>query len=355
MTASKGQRIALVAAALAMALAPAASMAQRDGQRVLRILNWPEYFDGALLSAFEAEHNVRIIETYYESGDDRTQILYDNQGKGYDVVITDGTALAVYIDQGWLAEITEDQVPNLAHIDPYWRSARPYAERYAVPFFWGTLGIGYRSDLVSEPPTSWLQLFDPVDELGNRIVMLYDQRDLIGMALVALGYSVNSTDDRELAQAESLLLHQRPSVRSYSYISLAAESALVSGDVWAAMMYNGDALLLQEHHPGIAYTVPTEGTMLWVDYYVVLSSSINRDLAMAFIDFMNTPENAAQQALHSYFATPNIAAEALLPEEFLTDPAIYPDDDVLARSELVVPIPPLALRRYASIFANVTR
>ncbi len=346
---------ASVSALLAMVLVPALSLAQDAAPSTLRILNWPDYFDPELLTAFEAEYGARIIQTYYESGDTRTQILYDNHGKGYDIVITDGIALEIYLDQGWLAEISESQVPNLRHIDPYWRSARPYSVSHAVPFFWGTLGIGYRADLVSEPFTSWLQLFDPVDELANRIVMTYDQRDLLGMALVALGYSVNSTDERALAQAEDLLLHQRASVRSYAYISLAEESAMVSGDVWAAMMYNGDALLLQQYHSGIAYAVPSEGTMLWIDYYTVLSSSENQDLAMAFIDFMNTPENAAQQARHSHFATPNTAAEALLPAEFLSDPAIYPDAEILARSELIEPIPAHVLRRYASVFANVTR
>ena len=355
MAANRGSWIVRATVILTVGLAPGLSTGQSDSEQKLRILNWPDYFDPGLLSAFEAEYGVSIVETYYESGDARTQLLYDTQGKGYDIVITDGIALAIYLEQGWLAEITEDQVPNLTHIDPYWRSARAYAERYAVPFFWGTLGIGYRSDLVSEPMTSWLHLFDPADDLGNRIVMTYDQRDLIGMALVALGHSLNSTDDQALAQAEALLLHQRPFVRSYSYMSLAPESALVSGDVWAAMMYNGDALLLQEVDPDIVYSVPAEGTMLWIDYYTVLSSSTNPDIAMRFIDFMNEPENAARQAEHSYFATPNLAAEALLPEDFLSDPAIYPDDEILARSELIDPIPAHAQRRYTSIFANVTR
>lgn len=355
MIAGRASWFALIPAVLALFAMPGGPAAQEDAQRTLRILNWPEYLDPDLISAFEAEYGVRVIETYYESGDARTQLLYDSEGKGYDIVITDGTALAVYIEQGWLAEIGEDQIPNLQHIDPFWRSARPYSERYAVPFFWGTIGIGYRVDLVSVPLTSWLQIFDPIDELGNRIIMIYDQRDLIGMALVALGHSVNSTDAQALAQAEALLLHQQPSVRSYSGISLAPESAMVSGEVWAAMMYNGDALALQEHHPDVAYVVPTEGTMIWIDYYTVLASSVNPDLAMAFIDFMNTPENAARQAQHSYFATPNAAAEALLPEDFLSHPAIYPGDDVLDRAELIDPISPEALRRYTSIFANVTR
>ena len=226
MIAGRGLWFALITMVMALAAAPVAAVAQEEAKRTLRILNWAGYLDPELLSAFEAGHDVQVVETYYESGDARTQLLYDSRGKGYDIVITDGTALAVYIEQGWLAEIVEDQIPNLQHIDPFWRSARPYSERYAVPFFWGTIGIGYRADLVSGPLTSWLQIFDPVDELGNRIVMIYDQRDLIGMALVALGYSVNSTDAQALTQAEALLLHQQPSVRSYSGISLAPESAM---------------------------------------------------------------------------------------------------------------------------------
>ena len=111
------------------------------------------------------------------------------------------------------------------------------------------------------------------------------------------------------------------------------------------MLYSGDALMVQEHHEDIEYVLPEEGGNIWVDYLVVLESSKNKDLALAFINFLNEPENAAQLAEFVYYATPNKAAEKLLPAEFLEDPVIYPSKEALAKSEFHNPLPPRAAKK----------
>lgn len=313
-------------------------------QRELVLLNWSEYMDPELITAFEQRHNIKFRETYYESDDLRDEMLIETEGTAADLVIVNGAMVDTYRKRAWLADATVEQIPNLEHIHSKWLQAFDGVEGYAVPYFWGTLGIAYRSDLVTTPPQSWLDLFRPAEELRGQIAMLDSQRDILGMALKALGYSANSNDNQQIKEATEVLLAQRPYVKSYTYMVLDENSSIVTGDVAMAMMFSGDALMLQEYNEDIHYVVPSEGGNLWVDYLVVMKSSNNKDLAYAFIDFLNQPENAARLAEYVYYATPNLAAEKLLSSEFLEDPVIYPDKQTLSRCEAYKPLVPRAVK-----------
>lgn len=319
----------------------------------LLVLNWSEYIDPGVVEAFEEKFQVDVKEVYFESDDDRDAMLQETEGKGYDLAIVNGLMVPVYAEKGWLAPIDRSKAPNLQHIDPRWASAVKEAERYGVPYFWGTLGIAYRKDLVSEPITSWMQLFRPSKELQGKIVMMNNSRDLLGMALVALGYSGNSERNDEIDRAERLLLEQKPYVKRYGYVALSEKSGLVSGDIVAAMNYSGDTLMLQEHHPEIAYAVPKEGTNLWIDYWVVLASAKNKELALTFLDYINEPRTAARLADYLHYATPNVAARQYLPADFFEDPVVYPDDAILRRSEVFSELSPRAAKRRNEAFSKV--
>jgi spermidine/putrescine transport system substrate-binding protein len=329
------------------------AVSAQPSQEELVILNWSEYMDPALVEKFERQHQVKIRHVYYESDDTRDEMLLETDGEGYDLVLVNGSRVATYRQRGWLESATSQQVPNLQHIDPYWLRAFDGVEGYAVPYFWGTLGIAYRRDLLSQPPESWLDLFRPNEQVQGKLAMLESQRDAMGMALKALGYSANSTDSEEIREASELLLAQRPYVKTYTYLVLDEHSALVSGDIVMAMMFSGDALMLQEHHQDIRYRVPREGGNVWADYLVVLQGAKNKAMAYAFIDFLNQPVHAAQLAEFVYYATPNKAAERLLPEDFLNDPVIYPTEQVLSRSEAYKPLPPRVVKLRNTFFARL--
>jgi len=320
--------------------------------RELVFLNWSEYMDPDLVEKFEKQFNVKFREVYFESDDLRDDMMLETDGQGYDLALVNGISVDVYRKRGWLSPVSEAQVPNLAHIDKRWLEAFPGLEGYAVPYFWGTMGIAYRKDLVPAPLTSWMDILQPAGYLHGRIGMVENSRDALGMALKALGYSANSTDSRQIKAAEKLLLSQKPHVKTYTYIALNEESALVSGDIIAAMLYSGDALMVQEHHQEIDYVVPSEGGNIWVDYLVVLENSKNKELARTFLNFLNEPDNAAQLAEFVYYATPNMAAEKLLPAEFLEDPIIYPSQAVLSRSEFYKPLPPRAMKKRNIAFSR---
>ena len=334
-------------------VAPGLVVSDSTPERELVIFNWSEYMDPELLKEFEDKHNVKIREVFYETDDTRDEIMLQTKGRGYDVILLNGNMINTYRKRGWLAPIPNDKVPNKKFIEQRWLKAFDSADEYGMPYFWGTLGIAYRKDLVSRPITSWQQLFEPDASLQGKILMVKASRDLIGMALKALGYSVNSTNKQELKEAETLLLKQKPYVRKYSYVGMDENSELVNGSIVAAMVYGGDALNIQEHNDQVEYVLPKEGGNIWVDYLVVSSESSNKDLAYKFINFIHKPKNAAKLAELLFLGTPNSEAKKYLSREHIEDPIIYPGQKLLQNSEFYKILPGRNMRVRSGIYSRI--
>lgn len=321
----------------------------------LVILNWADYIDPELITAFEKQRDVKVRVVNYEDDDNRDQLLLATNGSGYDLVVVNETHVNVYRAHGWIAPLSAEEVPNLKHVDPKWLAKAEAAKGYAAPYFWGTLGIAYRKDLVQKPPQGWIDLLEPGNDMKGKVAMLSSSREILGMALKAAGHSVNSVDHREIDEAMRLLVAQKPFVRAYQQSLLNERSELVTGDVSMRMTFNGDALVLKRYNPNIEYVVPEQGTGLWVDYITVMANAASPALAYAFIDFLNQPANAAKNAQYVSFATPNTAAEKLLPAEFRANRAIYPDAKTLANSEMFTALPPRALSYRNTKFSQLVQ
>ncbi len=321
----------------------------------LVLLNWSDYLDPELVAAFEQRYQVDLVEVHYSSDLDRTRLLAEVDGAGFDLIMVSGSDIRLYVQRGWLMPLDPGRIPQAEGLEPVWRNAFFGSSTYALPYLWGTTGIAYRSDLVSEPITRWMQLFEPADELKGRILLTDDVGELISMGLKALGYSMNSQAPDELRQVESLLLAQQPHVLAYRYFSFEPGSALFTGEAVAALAYNGDALMLQEELPSIRYVVPEEGSNLWVDYLAVGAKGQHPELAHRFLDFINRPEHAAKTALYLHGASPHRGVRALLPESFQNDPLVYPDPLSLERSEFSRAQSPESMRQRNRIEATLMR
>ncbi len=320
----------------------------------LVFLTWSDYIDPQVIGDFERKFNATVKQIYFETDDVRNDMLAETDGRGYDLIIVSNNRVGFYRQRGWLLPLDAKILTNLKHIDPKWLKAVPEAAGYGVPYAWGTMGIAYRADLVPEPLTHWKQLFQPTEALRGKIMMAKNTGDVIGMALKALGYSANSTVPGELAAAERLLLAQQPYVKAYSYLAaLDQNSELATGTIIAAMAYNGDALAIKQHNDNVVYVVPEEGGEIWIDYLAVLRAAPRRQLAFQFINFLQEPANALRNALFTYFATPNRAAEKRLPADFRQNPVIYPGAAILGNSEWLTDLPPRAIRQRNSIFSRL--
>lgn len=334
-----------IAALLYGAMAHAGNGASRE----LVFLTWADYIDPQVVKDFERRYDARLRFAYFESDDDRDRLMVDGNGRGYDVILVNDIAVQTYDRRRWLAALGEKRIPNIRHLDPRWTDAFPSTARCAVPYLWGSFGIAYRRDHLPQGLSSWRELLQPPAALRGRIAMTGTARELVGLALKAAGHSANAAERPALDQAERLLLAQKPYVRAYSYVTLDENSALVRGDIWASPLYSGDALLLQTYNPQIVYRLPREGGLLWVDYLTVAQASPQKDLAMAFVNFLTEPRVAARLARSLRYATPNQTAKAYLSADYFDNPVIYPGTDELARSEFFERLPARAQKRVNAI------
>lgn len=164
--------------------------------------------------------------------------------------------------------------------------------------------------------------------------MLDSQRDSIGAALLKLGYSVNTLDHGELAEAGELLKEQKPLV--LAYVVDEGKDKMVSGEAILALTWSGEATYAISENEDLAYAIPKEGTNIWFDVMAIPKGSKNVDGALKFMDFLNRPEIALRNTEYVGYSTPNLAARAMLPEEVQNDRQAYPSDEDIDNAEFFV-------------------
>lgn len=340
---------ACITASLLLVTVPGMLWAQN-----LRIYTWPDYIDPEIVAEFEHLNDTTIEFSYFDSNEARDQELAITNGRGHDILLVNRLQLPKYMRRGWLQPLSTQNIPNLRHIDKHWFDTLEDASHYGAANFWGTMGIGYREDHWPEGFHSWNELLQPEETLRNRLSMPAATRELIAMAMKGKGLSVNTSEEIMIREAGRILLEQKPFVRFYGYPLLTDTSGLVNGKVWAGAFHNGDVVRLQAFNENIRFVIPEEGGILWVDYLTVAQSSDNKTLAFKFIDFLNEPDTAARHALAAHQATPNSAARALLPAEFLHHPLIYPSEQIIGRSEFLESMPPRSQKQINVIGTQLT-
>jgi spermidine/putrescine-binding protein len=200
-----------------------------------------------------------------------------------------------------------------------------------VPYAWGTTGLAYRSDLVKEKVTSWDVFFDR--HFAGHILLLDDTREVFGMALKKLGYSLNTTNPEEIRRARDLLIAQKPLVKGYNSSNF--EQDLVAGDAWIAQAFNGNMTFAMRDEPKILYVIPREGCTISVDSACIPRGAPHKDLAHEFINFAQRPEMASAFINDSGFNSPNRFAARGVEPWILAQPAIFPDPASLVNCEFM--------------------
>ncbi len=298
--------------------------------------NWSEYIDPEIYTQFEAETGIKVVEDNFSSNED---LLAKLQGgaSGYAVIVPSDYTVSIMIAEGLLAELNHDNIPNLANLSDQFKNV-PYdaGNKYCAAYQWGTTGIGYIDGEVEEP-TSWAALFepDPNSPAYGRTTMLDDVRESFAAALAYLGYDINTTDEAQLEEAKQLLIQAKASLSGYD--SDTYEDLLASGENLMALGWNGDFLAAMEDNENIAYVLPQEGGVVWVDNMCIPAglSAEEQLAAEMFVNYILDAEIGAQLSDWNWYASPNAAAEELLDEEFLTDPAVYPSEETMSKLQYI--------------------
>lgn len=320
---------------------------------VLKVYNWGDYIDEEVLSIFEEETGIRVIYDNFETNEDMYTKIKTAGTDAYDVAFPSDYMIKRMADDGMLAEIDTSKLENYSFIGENYKN-REYdpQNRYSVPYMWGTVGILYNSTMVSGEITSWSALWD--GQYARRIFMMDSVRDSIGLTLKMLGYSVNSTDPAQLAEAEAKLMEQKPLVLAYTADEV--KDKMIQGEAALAVVYSGDAITCmdpEEGNPDLRYIVPGEGTNLWFDSMVILKDAKNKEAAMKFIDFMCRTDIATMNRDYINYSTPQMEVYEALPAEIRENPVQYPSQEILDLSEVFIDLGD-NISLYEEIWVRVT-
>jgi spermidine/putrescine transport system substrate-binding protein len=294
------------------------------------LYTWVEYIDPELKTQFETECGVKVTETNFDSNETLLATLQAG-GADYDIIVPSDYMVQILVDEGMVQELDWNVITNIKNMESL--NVNQYfdpEQKYTVPYFWGTSGFAVDTSVVTDVKNSWSMMFDPNSPYCGKISMLDDERETIGAALMYLGYSINDTDPAHLEEAKNLLIEQSKCVKAYD--SQTNDDLIISGETVLSHIWTGDAILAGSADTGgrdeIEYVIPSEGCTIWQDNMMIPVGAPNAYTAMVFMNYLNFPETAAQNAEWVGYATPNKAAKAVIDPEMLANEAIYPSAEV---------------------------
>jgi len=305
----------------------------------INVFNWGEYMDETLLTQFEKETGIRVNYKTYDTNETLLAKM-EAGGSSFDVVFPSDYAISEMIQKDMLLPLNFSNIPNYLYIDDQAKNqSYDPGNQYSVPYFWGTIGILYNKNLISEPIDSWDVLWD--ENYKGKILMKKDVRDSMGIALKRLGYSMNSKDEKELREAKDSLVVQKPLLNGYYGDEI--KDMIANGDAAMGVTYSGDPMDLYWDDSAdfsyVGYAIPKEGTNVWYDAMVIPKSSKHQKEAEMFINFMLDPEVAFQNSEAVGYTSPNTEAlkkmQEAYPEIFQLD-AYWPSNEVLDKSEVYI-------------------
>jgi spermidine/putrescine-binding protein len=268
-------------------------------KETLKVLNWGEYMDPELITMFEDEYNVNVVYEEVPSNEEM-EVKIKAGTTDYDIAFPSDYMIDKLRQQDLLNEIDFDLLDGFDDVSVKTEVANLTADKaynpYFVPYFWGTIGIMYNTTTVDEADlTGWDVLFDT--NTSYKIGMYDSARDAAAAALLHLGYSVNSNVASELAEAEAVLRDANFEILGDDNL----KGLVQSGNLDLALVYSGDYFdsLYVAEEDGVevefGYFVP-ETTNVWVDGFVIPTTSDNVELAHEFINFFLDIDVSAQNA-----------------------------------------------------------
>ena len=301
------------------------SKAGENGQ--VYVYCFGDYIEPELEYEFEEATGYDVVIDYFDTNEELYPVIKNNTAK-YDVICASDYMISKLVGEGLLAEIDYSNVPNSAYIS---ENVKPFMEefdpgmKHSVPHTWGTYGIMYNKEMVNSADIdSWEDLWD--EKYKDQIVMPDSIREMYMIAGKVLGYSMNTTSEKEVKEMTELLLKQKPLV--YKLANDSARDLMIGESAALAVVNSGEVLYSQELNENMEYVIPKEGTEVWTDCWAVTANAANKAGGEAWINFMLEEDSAEDNFEYLTYAIPNTQIADLTDEEVLNPPK-----EVLAKCE----------------------
>jgi spermidine/putrescine-binding protein len=318
--------------------APSA-VAVTETEGTLLMYNWADYVDPDNIDKFKKDFKVDTF-TYdvYDSNEELLTKLQGGAAGQWDIGAPTAEFIEAMVAGNFIEKLDWLKLPNAALIDPqfqqFYKGDKADLNNYHMPKDWGTTGIAIRSKDVKEDVRTWQDFFDLAPKYSGKIVVVNSPGDVFVAPLKALGYSVNSVDPTELGKARELLRGLAPHVLaldSNTYDAKLATEEAVMGLVWTGGI---DDLKEKPETADTKYIIPEDGTLYWMDTWVIFKNPPHPNSAYAFLNFIQDPAVQAKETVTNRYATANLEAMKLVPKELLDNPTVFVPASVLASGKL---------------------
>jgi spermidine/putrescine transport system substrate-binding protein len=301
---------------LALSLIVMMIAAQAQAAEKIVISNWDGYMPKDLLERFKADTGIDAELSVHATNEEIMGKVTASGGKGYDVLFVSSPFAEALNNLGLAAKLDHGKIPNLKNLYPEATQLQhDPGNTFSIPYAWGTTGICYRSDLVKTEPSSWNDLLSPAEEVKGKETMLSTDRWLMAAAFLAMGKSVNSTDQETLDAAKAKLIEAKRNLLAYD--DTVFFQKLVSGEATVTHAWDGWCNYGIAENSAIKYVIPKEGSDLWVDTMVVTAASENKDAAHKFIDYVLSADNGKWVVENIMYKTPNKAGMEAIDKSML--------------------------------------
>ena len=297
---------------------------------------YSEYINPGLLKEFEKKTGYTIKLELYEAQEEMLVKLQTAGTKKYDVIIASDVVIQQMIQAGLIAPIDTSKIPNRVNVAPQFlgQSYDP-TNAYSLPYLWGTTGILFRGEQIHPDSASYSMLFDAKNTKGN-FSLLNESRSMLSMALQAIGYDANSVKQEEINKAVDYILQAKKDPHFAGFDgSVAGKNKVISGENWAAIVFNGEAQAAINKDSTLQFVIPKEGSFMWVDAMLISSNASNVEGAYAFMNYILDAEVGAKLAKYINYATPNKASLEVIDEKFKSNRVINPNEQEIKRMELL--------------------
>ena len=318
----------------------------------MHIFNWGDYTNPDLIEKFEAEFDVKVTITDYDSNETALSKVRPG-GHGFDIAVPTSSHIPIWIEEGLLLETNPSEMPNFKHVAEQWKnpSWEP-GRRYSVPWTWGSTGISVNTAMYDGDINTSTLFFDPPQELHGKINIVPEMLDVIGMAILYVGGEPCTGDKEILKQVRDKLNNAKQHWKSIEY---GTKEKLTSGDVAVSMNWNGYSMRAREVVPTIQYGYLKEGYPLWMDNVVVLKDAKNVENAKAFQNFLMAPENAALISEFAKYANGVAGSEAFMSAGLTAAPEISPPEALKASGVFMPPCPADVQQMYTAIWTEIQK
>jgi len=300
--------------------------------KVVNLAIWSNYVSPELLAEFKKKTGFSVQVSNYSSNEELLAKLQAG-ASGYDVAVPSDYMVSAMVHLQLLETLDHAQLPNFNQLDPkFLKRSFDRENRVSVPYDWGATGIAVNREKLKGEIKSWKELFSRAD-LRGKFTLLDDSREVIAAALKSKGLSLNSSDPKDLAEAQAVLIGARSRVKGFTSEPMVP---LASGETVVAQAYMNDALLAARNSGGkIQFIFPEEGCTFYIDNLVIPKGVKNVKGAHALIDFLLDANSSVTTVKSTLVAPTNARVRALLPPELKDHPVLFPPQSTIAKFEMM--------------------